>query len=173
MNKKLMLMACALAGAWCCASAISWAGYRVGGNADLVYESINAGGASFSSNGPVKLGGSLGQNGFTLVATNTQLALLHGFWKAEDACVLYSPLITGSVVGGGAVGLSFLVVNSNTYTVLSVDQEAGGLMAGSHSFTSVVASFEGRGPAGSSTSIWQNTSAATNRAKFYLIRCEP
>ena len=148
-------------------------GARSGGGADLEFESLNAGGSSFSSNGFIKLGGTLGQNGFIQVTTNTQLALLNGFWKAENSCVLYNPVITRMARMGGNVGLTFLVVNSNSYTVLSVDQEAGGLMGGSQSFTSVVASFEAQGPAGSITNVFQSVGAATNRARYYLIRCAP
>ncbi|MBN1270573.1 MAG: hypothetical protein JXB04_13365 [Kiritimatiellae bacterium] len=149
-------------------------GERVGGDADILYETINAGGASFATNGAIKLGGSLGQNGFMWVSRNAHPTneLVSGFWKADDSCTLYEPSIIDVAGSNGAVGITFMVVNSNTYYVMYQTEEHGGLLAGAHAFTNLVSQFMGEGLAGSSTTVWDNVSN-TNLARFYLIRCEP
>ncbi|HPC57630.1 MAG TPA: hypothetical protein PK689_01385 [Kiritimatiellia bacterium] len=70
------------------------------------------------------------------------------------------------------VGITFLVVNSNAYSVEYVDIEPGGLTNGVHWITNEVAALTGEGLAGSTTTVWHNVSTSTNRARFYLIRCE-
>ena len=44
---------------------------------------------------------------------------------------------------------------------------------GTHAATNPVASaFTGRGGIGSTTTVWDNVSSATNKARYYLIRCQ-
>ena len=149
------------------------AGGRVGGDAEILYERVGAGGAAFASAGVFKLGGSVAQGLQPWIATNTQgEVFLNGFWKAEDACTLYNPRITDIVNLTNQVGITFLVVNSNAYSVEYVDIEPGGLTNGVHWITNEVAALTGEGLAGSTTTVWHNVSTSTNRARFYLIRCE-
>jgi hypothetical protein len=151
------------------------AGPRMGGDAEMVYESVSAGGCGFATNtaDTMKLGGSLGQGGMMLLLTNASADMLNsGFWKAEDGCTLYPADLTDLTMGTNEVGVTFAVVNSNMYQVLYVTEEEGGLPAGRHAFTNIaVTSFEGEGMAGSSTTVWFNVSGATNLARFYLIQC--
>jgi len=169
MNKRLGVVGLvALAGL-----AFGAAGGRVGGDAEILYERVGAGGATFASAGVFKLGGSTAQGLQPWIATNTQgEVFLNGFWKAEDACTLYNPRITDIVNLTNQVGITFLVVNSNAYSVEYVDIEPGGLTNGVHWITNEVAALTGEGRAGSTTTVWHNVSASTNRARFYLIRCE-
>lgn len=154
-------------------AAVFSAGYRAAGDIEIVYESLGSGGASFATNGAIKLGGTLGQSGFVTIGTNTSgQVFLNGFWKAEDGCVLYNPSIVSVSRGANGVGVTFLVVNSNTYSVLYVDQEKGGVMAGDSYTSAVVTPFLGEGLSGTTTTIWDNVVSATNRARYYLIRCE-
>ncbi|MDD2519385.1 MAG: hypothetical protein PHR34_00420 [Kiritimatiellae bacterium] len=169
MKKRLGVMGLvALAGL-----AVGAAGGRVGGDAEILYERVGAGGATFASAGVFKLGGSVAQGLQPWIATNTQgEVFLNGFWKAEDACTLYNPRITDIVNLTNQVGITFLVVNSNAYSVEYVDIEPGGLTNGVHWITNEVAALTGEGLAGSTTTVWHNVSTSTNRARFYLIRCE-
>ncbi len=156
--------------------ALGWtclAGGRVGGRAEIVYERTGAGGATYAAAGAVKLGASIGQGYRPTIATNAQgEVFLNGFWKAEDACTLYNPTITDIVSLTNEVGITFLVVNDNTYSVEYIDIEAGGLEAGVHMITNSVQSLVGTGLAGSTTTVWHNITGSTNRLKFYLIRCQ-
>ena len=171
MKKALSILAALAAGLL--PAALWAAGSRVGGNADILYEAVGAGGASFASSGNVKLGGTLGQGGLALLATNDQAQVfLNGFWKSEDSCTLYNPTITQLIQSTGTVAITFMVVNGNTYSVEYVTHEEGGLMLGSHAITNPVTTVAGVGLAGSTTTIWHNVSASTNRVRFYVIRCE-
>lgn len=173
MNQRISLIgSLGLAALWC-ALALAAAAGRVGGNAEIAYERIGAGGAAYASAGVTKLGGSIGQGYIPYLATNAEGAVfLNGFWKAEDSCTLYNPSITEIEEETNQVAITFLVVNGNTYSVEYVDIEAGGLGAGVQAITNPVQSLVGVGGAGSTTTVWHNISASTNRAKFYLIRCE-
>lgn len=149
------------------------AGGRVGGDAEIVFERVGAGGATYASAGVIKLGGSIAQGYIPYLATNTLGdVFLNGFWKAEDSCTLYNPSITEIVETTNQVAITFLVVNDNAYSVEYVDLEAGGLEAGVHAITNPVQSLVGVGGAGSTTTVWHDVSGSTNRAKFYIIRCE-
>lgn len=171
MNRILISLSVLLSGLL---PAVLWAvGSRVGGDAEVVYESLGAGGAAFASYGAIKLGGSVGQANLVYIATNDQgEVFLNGFWEAEESCVLYNPTITELTQTGGFVGVTFLVVKSNTYQVSYVTEEEGGLMLGTHAITNALQTFIGEGGAGSATTIWHNVSASTNRALYYVIRCE-
>ena len=70
------------------------------------------------------------------------------------------------------MGITFLVVNDNAYSVEYVDIEPGGLTNGVHFITNEVATLTGVGLAGATTTVWHNVGSSTNRAKFYVIRCE-
>lgn len=169
MNRRIILGGVLLLGA-----AMTVPGARVGGNAEVVYESINAGGASFASalSGSVKLGGSLAQNGWIALRTNgADLVSMDGFWKADGPCADCPPVFTNMVMSGASIALTFTMINSNRYRVLYVTEEEGGLLAGTHAFTNVLAELIGQGWAGSSTTVWHDVAAATNNAAFYLIRC--
>lgn len=149
------------------------AGSRVGGNADILYERVGAGGVSFATNGVWKLGSSIGQGGLMLLATNVDGdVFLNGFWKAEDSCSLYNPTITELARGASGVGITFLVVNGNTYTVSYISKEQGGMPAGTHAITNIVQTLTGAGMSGATTTVWHNVSSSTNVAQFYIIRCE-
>ena len=149
------------------------AGSRVGGNADILYERVGAGGAAFATNGAVKMGGSLGQGGLMFIATNVNGdVFLNGFWKAEDTCSLYNPTITALARGTNSVAITFLVVNGNTYSVSYITQDQGGLPAGTGAITNPVQTIDGAGVAGATTTIWHNVSGSTNDIRFYVIRCE-
>lgn len=149
------------------------AGSRVGGDAEILYERVGAGGISFATNGAWKLGGSLGQGGLTLLATNVNGdVFLNGFWKAEDSCSLYNPTIVELAKGTNSVAITFLVVDGNTYSVSYIAQEQGGLPAGTHAITNPVQTVVGVGMAGATTTVWHNVSSSTNVAQFYIIRCE-
>lgn len=169
MNTRLGWMGVVAAG-WLAYGA---AGGRVGGDAEIVYERVGPGGAAYATSGIYKLGGSLGQNFMPYLATNAAgEVFLNGFWKAEDACTLYNPILTQIVQETNQVTLTFMVVNDNVYSVEYVDIEAGGLTNGVHFITNEVATLTGVGGAGATTSVWHDVSGSTNRAKFYLIRCE-
>ena len=169
MNKRLGIMGlAALAGL-----AVGAVGGRVGGAAEILYERVGAGGATYASAGVLKLGGSIGQGAVPYIATNASGGVfLNGFWKAEDGCTLYNPVITEILNLTNEVGITFLVVNSNSYSVEYIDIEAGGLTNGVHWITNEVATLTGEGLAGSTTTVWHNVSGSTNRAHFYLIRCQ-
>ena len=174
MNKRIPLIGWpGLAALWC-ALALCAAGGRVGGDAEIVYERLGPGGAAYATNGAYKLGGTLSQNFMPYLATNGAGAVfLNGFWKAEDGCTLYNPFIVDVVhTNTGEIGITFRVVTGNTYSVEYVDLESGGLTNGAHFITNDVAALAGEGGAGSTTTVWHNVGASTNRAKFYLIRCE-
>lgn len=157
-----------------CALALSAAaGGRVGGQAEIAYEHVGPGGATYATNGVYMLGASLGQNFLPQIATNAAgEAFLNGFWKAEDGCTLYNPTITSILQETNQVAITFLVVNSNAYAVEYIDIEAGGLTNGVHFITNEIATLTGMGGAGSTTTVLHDVSGSTNRAKFYLIRCE-
>ena len=148
------------------------AGNRVGGNAELVTESLNGGGTAFSSNGIYRLGGTLGQNNFIAVTTNGTTVALNGFWKGDSACALYPTKISELTEAGDMVSVTFNVLKSNTYSLVSIDEEDGGLVAGLTSWTNQVASFTATTGLGSQTTLVDNVSSVTNRARYYLIRCE-
>lgn len=161
-----------LALGWLLAALVA-AGGRMGGQADLLYERVGAGGVSFATDGTTKLGASIGQGVLPYMATNSSgEACLNGFWKAEGACTLYNPTITDILAETNQVSITFMVVNDNTYSVEYIDIEAGGLEAGVHRMTNEVLTLTGVGLAGSTTTVFHNVSSSTNRAKFYLIRCE-
>lgn len=149
-------------------------GDRSAGDVEFLYESVNGAGISFATNAAdtIKLGMSVGQSGFIYVGTNTDVEAQNGFWKSEGSCVLYQPALVDKQVGTNAVALTFSVVNSNTYRVLSVTHEQGGPTAGSHSYTTVVATILGEGLAGATTTIWHDVSSSTNVGQFYLIQCQ-
>lgn len=169
MNRKALL------GIGVLLPALLWAaGGRIGGDAQIPYERLGAGGAAFAVAGDYKLGGSLGQAGLSLIATNDRgQVFLNGFWKAEDGCTLYNPLITKLVATNGNIALTFLVVNGNQYWVKYVTHEEGGLLLGTSGFTNLVAHLNGAGGAGSTTTVWHNVSSSTNRIRFYVIECAP
>ncbi len=149
-------------------------GSRSGGSADIEYESLNAGGASYAASSIIQLGGSLGQGNLIQITTNASGGQsLNGFWKADNSCVMYEPTITAIRRGGSSNAVSFYVVNSNDYIVAYITDAQGGLKAGSDKITNVLQSFIGAGPAGSTTTIWENASSATNPARYYIIRCTP
>lgn len=148
------------------------AGARVGGTADIVYESLNSGGVSYATNGNVKLGGTLGQSGFIFVATNAPRELQSGFWKMEDGCEMYPVALSSFLAVTGRVSLTFNVMLSNVYTVSAITREEGGPGAGMHAWTNLVATFTGAGGVGSVTTIHETVSAITNLARFYVVRCE-
>lgn len=162
-----------LAALGCALALTAAAGGRVGGNAEILYERVDAGGVSFATDGITKLGSSIGQSVLPYIATNSSgAACLNGFWKAEGACTLYNPTITDILEDTNqVVAITFMVVNTNTYSVEYIDIEAGGLEAGVHRMTNEVQTLTGVGLAGSTTTVYHNVSSSTNRAKFYLIRC--
>ncbi len=149
-------------------------GDRAGGNTEFVYESVNGAGISFATNAAdtIKLGMSIGQSGIIVLGTNTDTEAQNGFWKAEGSCVLYRPTIIDEQNGTNAIGITFTVVNSNTYDVLYISHEGGGPEAGMHAYTNWVTTLIGKGAAGSSTTIWHDVSSSTNIGQFYLIRCQ-
>lgn len=165
---------------WMALAALIWmpaalyaAGGRVGGPAEIFYERVGVGGATYAAAGVTTLGGSIGQGVQPWIATNTQgEVFLNGFWKGEDACTLYNPTITEIASLSNQVAITFMVVNDNTYSVEYIDIEPGGLEAGVHRITNEVQTLTGIGLAGSTTTVWHNVSGSTNRAKVYLIRCE-
>ena len=174
MNQRIPLIGWpGLAALWC-ALALGAAGGRVGGDADILYERLGPGGAAYATSGVYKLGGTLAQGYLPYVATNVAGdVVLNGFWKAEDACTLYNPTITSIVhTNTGEMGITFLVVNDNAYSVEYIDIESGGLTNGVHFITNEVATLTGVGLAGATTTVWHNVGSSTNRAKFYVIRCE-
>lgn len=162
-------------GSFALAASLAWAGARVGGPYDIEYESLNSGGISFASNGVIKLGGSLGQHGLAFLRTNgaATVRLAEGFWKPDTACEMYPPTVTAFVRGTGTVAITFGVMASNTYTVLHLNQEGGGLTNGLAMWTNIVAGpFAGQGGPGSSTTIYATVSSSTNIGRFYIVRCQ-
>ena len=154
-------------------AASAWAGSRVGGAYDIEYESLNSGGAGFATSGVVKLGGSIGQNGFVFPRTNATARSQDGFWKALSACETYPVAITAVSPATNNVRIVFTTVPSNTYTVAFLPVEGGGLTNGLLSWTNVVAGpFVAQGAIGSTTTVYVNASTATNRGRFFLIRCK-
>ena len=155
-------------------AAAAFAGSRVGGNTDFESDSLNSGGISYATNANVKLGGSFGQFGLMEITTNAvPQQAQNGFWKAETPCVFYAPYLSGVANGASGVGITFNVLWSNSYRVSYIAEEQGGIDTGSHAITNpVVSVFAGIGGIGSTTTIWDNVSAATNRARYYVIRCE-
>ncbi len=150
------------------------AGSRVGGNSDFESDSLNSGGISYATNANVKLGGSFGQFGLVRITTNAvPQQAQNGFWKAETPCVFYSPYLSGVANGTSGVAITFNVLWSNSYLVSFIAEEQGGIDTGSHAITNpVAAAFVGIGGIGSTTTIWDNVSSATNRARYYVIRCQ-
>lgn len=162
-------------GTFLLASALALAGARVGGPYEIEYESINSGGLSYASNGVIKLGGSLGQHGLAFLRTNAAatVRLAEGFWKPDSACEMYPPTLTTFTLATGTVAITFGVMASNTYTVLRLDQESGGLTNGLSIWTNIVAGpFVGQGAPGSSTTIYATVSGTTNIGRFYIVRCQ-
>lgn len=155
------------------AGAAAWgAGPRLGGDAEIAYESLNAGGISYATNGAVKLGGTLGQSGFIFVSTNGAADVQSGFWKLENGCEMYPVALSSFVQTTGRVALTFNVMLSNVYTVTSIAREEGGPSGGTHAWTNLVATFTGAGGVGSSTTIYEHVAGFTNLARFYVVRCE-
>ena len=150
------------------------AGSRVGGSSDFESDSLNSGGISYATNANVKLGGSFGQFGLMEITTNAvPQQAQNGFWKAETPCVFYAPYLSGVANGASGVEITFNVLWSNSYLVTYVTQEEGGLMAGQHAITNPLPTVvQGIGGIGSTTTVWDNVSSATNRARYYLIRCQ-
>lgn len=169
MKKALIMLCVATAGGLI----LSAGAGRVGGNAEIVYDRIGAGGAAYATDGSVKLGASLGQSGFMLITTNANGdVFLNGFWKAEDSCTLYNPSITDITQWTNGVAITFMVVNGNTYSVSYITGEQGGLPAGVTAITNPVQTVAGVGVPGATTTVWHNVSASTNVVRFYVIRCE-
>jgi hypothetical protein len=164
-GKSLLLLLLCATGGWA-------AGSRVGGTADIAYESLNSGGISFATNGIWRLGGTLGQAGLIFVGTNGANEVQSGFWKMENGCEMYPVAISGMLQVTGQVRVTFNAMLSNVYTVASVAYEAGGPAAGTHLWTNLVATLSGGGGVGSVTTVFNSVSALTNAAQFYLIRCE-
>jgi hypothetical protein len=149
------------------------AGSRVGGDFDISHESLNSGGATFATNGNVKLGGSIGQHGLILIATNTGVQFQNGFWKGEDGCEFYPAEFSEIVQSTGTIAMTFNTMMSNVYTVSSIANEQNtGLLGGTHVWTNIVITFSAVGGFGSQTTVYHNVSALTNAATFYLIRCD-
>lgn len=148
-------------------------GDRVGGNFDIPYESLNSGGASFATNGIVKLGGSLGQFGLILINTNSGVQFQNGFWKGENGCEFYQADFSQILQTTGTIAMTFNTMLSNVYTVSSIaTEQGGGLLGGTHQWTNIVVTFTGMSGFGSETTVFHNVSALTNIATFYLVRCE-
>lgn len=155
------------------ALALTAAAGRVGGSADIEYESLNAGGAAYATAGVFKVGGSLGQGGFVRIGTNASAQVLgSGFWKPEDGCDMYPTAITNLLRTGSGMAVTFTVMLSNTYHVVYLNKEGGGLLNGVHVWTNSVASLMALSGIGGSTTVVDNITAATNAARFYMIRCE-
>ncbi|NKB25002.1 MAG: hypothetical protein GKR87_11630 [Kiritimatiellae bacterium] len=109
-----------------------WAGgIRSGGNFTIEYESLNSGGISYATNGNIKLEGTLGQSGFTLISTNIlNESSQNGFWKAEGSCSLYPARVTDLLVTpSNSIGIMFTVMRSNTYLVVCTENLMDGLNA--------------------------------------------
>jgi len=171
--KKVPTIGKIAAGMLLAGATAAWgAGARVGGTAEIVYESLNAGGISYATNGNVKLGGTLGQSGFIFVATNAPRELQSGFWKMENGCEMYPVALSSFLHTTGRVSLTFNVMLSNVYTVSAITREEGGPGAGTHAWTNLVATFTGAGGVGSTTTIYEHVSGFTDRARFYVVRCE-
>lgn len=171
--KRLPTLGRAAVAAWLLCAVAAWAvGSRVGGTADIAYESLNSGGISFAANGNVKLGGTLGQAGLIFVGTNGPGDVLSGFWKMENGCEMYPVAISSMLQVTGQVRVTFNTMLSNVYTVASIGGDAGGPDAGTHAWTNLVATLTGGGGVGSVTTAYENVSALTNAVRFYLIRCE-
>jgi len=148
-------------------------GDRVGGTFDIPYESLNSGGATFATNGNVKLGGSLGQFGLIQIGTNTGVQFQNGFWKGEDGCEFYQAEFSQILQSTGTIAMTFNTMLSNVYTVSSIaTEQGGGLLGGTHIWTNIVVSFTGQSGFGSYTTVFHNVSALTNIATFYLVRCD-
>ena len=147
---------------------------RTGGSADFESDSLNSGGISYATNANVKLGGSFGQFGLMKIATNTvPQQSQNGFWKAETPCSFYAPYLMSANRGTSGVGVTFNILTNSSYLVMYVTEEQGGIDVGTHAVTNPVGSaVTGRGGIGSTTTIWDNVSSATNRARYYLIRCQ-
>jgi len=162
-----------LAAAMALATAVAYGvGDRVGGSFDIPYESLNSGGATFATNGNVKLGGSLGQFGLIRVTTNTGVQFQNGFWKGEDNCEFYPTSFSDLTQTTNTIAMTFNTMLSNVYTVTSITSENGGPMAGTHAWTNIVVTFTSPNGFGSETTIFHNVTALTNLASFYLVRCE-
>lgn len=162
----------AAAALFLCAGAAWAVGSRVGGTADIAYESLNSGGISFATNGNVKLGGTLGQAGLIFVGANGTSDVQSGFWKMENGCEMYPVAISSMLQVTGQVRVTFNTMLSNLYSVATITAEAGGPAAGTHVWTNLVATLTGGGGVGGVTTVFANVSALTNAASFYLIRCE-
>ncbi len=149
------------------------AGDRSGGTADIAYESLNSGGASYATGGVYKLGGTLGQSGFSFVGTGGVAEVQSGFWKMEDGCEMYPFSISQIVKSGTNVSITFSLMRSNLYSVAYLNQEGGGLLNGTHVWTNIVAGpVSTDGGLGSVTTLHVSASAVTNAGRFFLIRCE-
>ena len=152
----------------------AFAASRTGGSTDFESDSLNSGGISYATNVNVKFGGSFGQFGLMRIGTNTvSQQSQNGFWKAETPCMFYSPYLISVNRGTSAVSLTFNVLTNNSYLVTYITEEEGGLDMGTHAMTNPVPPvLTGRGGIGSTTTVWDNVSSATNRARYYLIRCQ-
>ena len=152
---------------------ISWGYLREGAKYTMAYESINGGGVSYAANGLTELGGSIGQSGFQRITSNAVVQALNGFWKGESGCLVYPTEITEYLCGTNSVTVSFTVARSNSYTVVFLNEEDGGLDTGQGFWTNeVAATFTSADPVGTITSIVHNLIGSTNRARFYKIICE-
>lgn len=137
----------------------------------IAYESLNAGGISYATSGVVKLGGTLGQSGLTGIGTGGTAKVQSGFWKLENGCELHPTAVSSFLTATGQVAITFRVMWSNVYTVSAIMGETGGPMAGTHAWTNLVATLTGAGGMGSTTTIYVNAAALTNRAQFYRVVC--
>jgi hypothetical protein len=136
-------------------------------------ESLNSGGSSWSTNGPVKLGGSLGQSGFVWVGTNGAREVQSGFWKLEGGCEMYPVAISQWSKATNQLAITFNIMRSNWYSVAYLNVEGGGLTNGTHVWTNVLAGpITTAGGLGTVTTLYVNLSVVTNRGQFFVIRCE-
>ncbi len=147
------------------------AGLALAAGPEIVFESVNGGGAGYATNGPVKLGGTFGQGGLIGLATGGAVRARGGFWKMENGCELHPVAFSSLLTTSGTLGITFNVLWSNVYSVVAVSTEAGGPPAGMHVWTNVVATFAGQGGFGTRTTIYDTVSALTNRARFYRVVC--
>lgn len=163
-----MAAALLLAGAAVAAAA----GARVGGTADLAYESLNSSGAAWATNGNIKLGGSLGQSGFVQVGTGGVNEVQSGFWKLETGCEMYPVAIQQMVKATNNIAITFNLMRSNRYSIAYLTAEGGGLNNGTAVWTNIVAGpVTTAGGLGTVTTLYVDVSAVTNRGQFFLIQC--
>ena len=152
---------------------IALAGTREGGVAELEAECVGGGGISYASAGSFMLGGTFGQNSMIAVSTNVPARQLHsGFWKAECPCDFVDPGIDRQRFVSNRMAITFSTLTSNRYQLTYIAMEEGGLRRGVHAITNdwVPPFIAGNGMG--STTVWSGVLSATNRARYFMIRCE-